>query len=1039
MSNRFYKRSLLATTVIAGLAMSNPAIAQVAAETQTAPTDETAEPDPDAPSSEQAPLQQDASGSREIVITGSLIRRTDTETVSPVTILTAESLDQRGINTAAEAVQRVSANNAGTIAAGWNTGFNFASGANAPSLRGLTVQNTLSIFDGLRMAPFPLADDGQRNFVDISTIPNAIIDRIEILRDGASSTYGADAIAGVINIITKRQIEGLHLNGSVGVSQREDAGEQRFDITFGHGDIASQGFNFYVSAEYQNQEEIWARDRAFPFNTQDLSSICNAAGSCMQNLNWNGISQSGFYNGPISVPNVALVRPVNPLNPATGAGRFQFLNPQAGCRGFAETHPDPTIPSNVSSAGVTPFLNGQITGCEFDFQKETFMLQPAVERRGLSGRFTVDIDGNHEVYGMANLYITETFASFVGLGLNGLPTPPRPAGLATYQVMQPVYVCATGVGTTTGTNTGCDATNGVLNPYNPFAADGQTAQTFVRSPRPRTAETKSRSLRGVLGATGSIFADIDYSANFVVSNVRLDRTQTGYFIPQNIMNAVARGQINFMDLNQTPESVWDYIAPVNETRSNSDLWQLTGTLARDLFQLPGGMLAAAVGASYRREAIDAPSGNPPVDPISGNPYDRYYSVNAVGTKGSRTVQSAFFEINAPFMDLATNGFGAEMNVSGRYDKYSTGQKNFSPKVGAKVTPIRELALRGTWSKGFRIPSFNEAFGLPTTGFVAQGGPGFCTDYAAFCAAHGNNAYATAPFPVGLTQTGNPGLAPEKSTSFTAGLIFEPIRNVSFTVDYWDITVKNLIVGVSGIGPVLEAYYTNNGVVNIPGFTVIPAQPDPAFPAALPHIGFIQSSYKNADEQIAKGIDLGASIRWPFFDSFRWTTFAEASYLLKYVLTPEGGGARQRYDGTLSPCNITSCSGAPKWRASLQNTLDFGATTLTATAYYTQGVDLASTDFGGVRGDCLESIGGSVPAYEDNSPVMCRSDAIWHVDMTASHKFTDRLSLYVNVLNVFDTKPPFDHAAAYGLFNYNPAFGGPNIIGRYFRVGAKVSF
>ena len=113
---------------------------------------------------------------------------------------------QRGVNTVSEAVQRISANNAGTIQAGWNTGFNFASGANAPSLRGLTVQDTVSLFDGLRMAVYPLADDGQRNFVDLNTIPNAIIDRIEILRDGASSTYGADAIAGVVNIITKKEI-----------------------------------------------------------------------------------------------------------------------------------------------------------------------------------------------------------------------------------------------------------------------------------------------------------------------------------------------------------------------------------------------------------------------------------------------------------------------------------------------------------------------------------------------------------------------------------------------------------------------------------------------------------------------------------------------------------------------------------------------------------------------------------------------------------------------------------------------------------------
>src|SRR5688572_13837819 len=260
-------------------------------------------------------------GERVIVVTGSLFRRTNTETASPVTSLSAETLEERGINQAAEAVQRIPSNNAGTIQQGWNTGFNFASGANAPALRGLTVQSTLSIADGLRIAPYPLADDGQRNFVDLNTIPQAIVDRIEVLRDGASSTYGADAIAGVINVITKKEVQGLHLNGSLGISQEGDAGEQRIHATWGYGDLNDQGFNFYVSGEYQNQDALWARDRDYPFNSTDWTGVCGETGSCMANLNWNGFTpESGFFNGLISVPNVGLVRRGSLANPLTGTG-----------------------------------------------------------------------------------------------------------------------------------------------------------------------------------------------------------------------------------------------------------------------------------------------------------------------------------------------------------------------------------------------------------------------------------------------------------------------------------------------------------------------------------------------------------------------------------------------------------------------------------------------------------------------------------------------------------------------------------------------
>lgn len=954
-----------------------------------------------------------------IVVTGSILRRTSAETPSPVTVLTSETLDERGINTIADAVQRITANNAGAITQGWNTGFNFASGANAPALRGLTVQSTLSIADGLRIAPYPLADDGQRNFVDLNTIPDAIVDRIEILRDGASSTYGADAIAGVINIITKKEIQGLHLGASAGISQKGDAGEQRFDATWGYGDLADQGFNFYISAEYQRQDPLFARDRGYPFNTKDYTSICGASGSCMNNGNWNGFTpENGAFNGLISIPNVTLVRPVSGTNPATGSGRFQYLNSAAGCRGY-QNNP------NIGTSGTAP-LSG---ACEIDWQNDYIMLQPEIERKGLSGRFTFNVSDRAQVYAMVNYYQTESKASFTPLGLNGTPTAPN-NGVAAYNVMLPVYVCPTGVGTTTGAGTGCTIANGTLNPYNPFAASGRTAQAFVRSPRGRTVETNSRALRGVLGIDGSFGDDWRYSANFTASETRLRRSQGNYFIPQRIMDAVARGQINFNDLEATPQSVWDSIAPLNVTDSSSQLWQVQATIAKDLFELPGGPLQVAVGGSYRDESIDSPSANPAT---LGNQYDRYYSINAVGTAGSRNVKSAFYEVSAPIVEQF------ELSLSGRYDDYSTGQSNFSPKAGFKFTPIPQVAFRGTASKGFRIPSFNESFGLPTTGFVTRSVN--CATFAAFCAAHGGpaNTYVQ-NYSLGLTQTGNPNLEPEKSTAFTGGVIFEPIRNVSITVDYWQIKVKNLITGVTNTSAAEAAYYANNGVVNIPGIAVLQGQPNPAFPNALPLLGNILSSYANQDSQIVRGLDFGLNARFPISETITLSSSFDASYLMKYELTADDGTVN-RYEDTLSPCNVTSCSGAPEWRASWQNTLNIDNTSLTLTAYYTKGYDTASIDFGGVKGACQDNAdnAASTHSYVDGSPVNCRTKDVWNVDFTASQKINDKFTIYANILNVFDIKPPFDPDSAYGLFGFNPTWAGANMMGRYMRVGAKVDF
>jgi iron complex outermembrane recepter protein len=970
------------------------------------------------------------SGSREtvetIVVTGSIIRRTDAETPSPVTVVSAEMLEERGINTISEAVQRLTANNAGTIQQGWNTGFNFASGANAPALRGLTVQATLSVADGLRIAPYPLADDGQRNFVDLNTIPSAIVERVEVLRDGASSTYGADAIAGVVNIITKKEVLGFHVGGSTGLSEEGGADENRIDLTWGTGSLAQDGYNFYVSGEYQKQDPLWARDRGYPFNSTDWSRKCGPSGSCMSNLNWNGVTQeagddpSGF-NGLFSIPGVSLVRPVD-AGENLGAGRYAYLNPSAGCRQWATT----TLTPAQAEDSPSP-----VDVCEVDLQNAYIMLQPEVERTGLSMRFTADIGEQAQLYIMANFYKTDTFASFTPLGFNGALPPPNPPGLASANVILPVYVCNGGVGTFNGEDTGCDATNGTLNPYNPYAASGQRAQILLRSPFGRTVETSSRARRGVIGLDGGFGDSWSYSASITVSEIGLTRIEGNYMIPQRIWDAAARGTFNFSDPYATSQETWDYIAPDNRKYSLSRLWQMQGTISKELLDLPGGALAAAVGVSYREESIDAPSGNPA---DFSEPYSRHYSINAVGTEGERDVKSTFFELSAPVLKQV------ELLASGRYDEYSTGQSSFSPKLGIKITPIEQLAVRGTWSQGFRIPSFNEAFGLPTTGYVSREVD--CDAFPDFCAAHGNNAYA-GQYNLGLTQTGNAELDPEESESFTAGVVFEPVRSLSLTFDYWRIEVDGLITGLTDTSAVEAAYYANNGVVDIPGLIVSPGAPDPAFPNALPVLGFIESSFTNQNRQTVSGYDFGANLTLPV-GAVTLRSSLELSYLDKYELENDAGDVF-RYEGTLSPCNITSCSGAPEWRGAWQNTVDFdnsfGHTTLSLITYYTSGYDTASLDFGGLRGECEGNARNhaSTQTYVDGSPVNCRAKATWNVDLTARHQINDTYTVFVEVLNVLGIEPEFDPSAAYGLFGYNPAWGGPNIMGRYYRVGVKMGF
>jgi iron complex outermembrane receptor protein len=953
----------------------------------------------------------------EVIVTGSILRRSDDQP-SPVTIMTDEWMADAGINTVSEAMQRLPANNAGTITNNWNVGFNFATGATAPALRGLTVQSTLSIVDGLRMAPYPLADDGQRNFVDLNTIPNSTIQRIEVLRDGASSTYGADAIAGVVNVITKRNVQGLHVTGSLGWAQHGAGEEQKFDVLWGFGDLEADGQNFYIAAEYMKQATVAASDRKYPFNTADWTDQCGPSGSCLPNLNWNGqTAEDGSWNGFFSVPGVTFVRPVAE-GATSGNGRFDYLNPGAGCREW------PTVNVSPDQSGTSPSVN-----CEIDFRNAYYELQPEIERKGLSMRYTANINDDNQFYAMANYYLTDTYASFTPLGFNGTPTPPRPAGQTAYNVLLPVWVCSQGVGTQSGYDTGCDETNGSLNPYNPYAADGMRAQALLRNPNGRNVKTKSRAYRVAFGFDGSFADDWRYTANFTSSEVQLTRIQNNYMIPQNIMDVVARGSFNFADPLATSQDIWNYISPELSTVSTSRLWQVQGTIAKDLMELQGGALQAALGASYRYESINAPSGNPA---NYSAPYSRYYGVNAVGTAGSRNVTSVFFEIDAPVLETL------DFVASGRYDDYSSGQSNFSPKLGMKFTPLDALILRATWSQGFRIPSFNEAYGLPTTGYVTRSVD--CATYVDFCNAHGNNAYATNPYSLGLTQTGDPALDPEKSDSYTAGAIWQVTDNFQMTIDFWKIKVDGLITGVTNTSEAESQYYSNNGIVDLPGITVLPGNVDPAFPNALPLAGFVQSAYTNQDSQTVQGIDFSATLNMPL-GSVDWVSSVSLSYLSKYDLTTDAGDVL-KYAGTLSPCNITSCSGAPKWRGYWANTFQFTEQlSSTLTAYYTSGVDTASIDFGGIKGDCqfnADNYASTVP-YLDGTPTQCKSKAQWNADLTIQYQWNDKVQLFADILNVFDIKPKFDPAAAYGLYGFNPAWGGPNIMGRYFRLGVRLDF
>jgi iron complex outermembrane receptor protein len=572
-------------------------------------------------------------------------------------------------------------------------------------------------------------------------------------------------------------------------------------------------------------------------------------------------------------------------------------------------------------------------------------------------------------------------------------------------------VCAAGVNCAT-------ATDRRLNPNNPFAAQGQVALLLGALPDQVTYnETRSRVYRAAAGVTGTVFGDWDYRVDLTAMHTDLRRTQAGYVFIQNLVSAINTGSFDFVNPSANTQAQRDFLTPTNVTDSSSDLYQAQVSLSKELLQLPGGPLQLGVGGSIYYEAVDAPSANPDTFGAA----QRYLSINAFGTRGNRTVKGAFFELNAPVIDQLT------INASGRYDDYSTGQNYFSPKIGAKLTPFRQLAIRGTYSRGFRIPSFGEANALPTTGFVANT-PAIFTD--AYLAQYGCTTATFTSCPTyirsgsyGQTTLASPNLEPEKSRSFTAGVIIEPIRNVSFTADYFNIRKSNAITQPSN-APALAAYYA--GAATPAGYTVVADAPDPNFLTARPRIAFVQSQLINANTIKSEGIDFGANARFNL-GPVRWTSNLDATWLIELSTTfPDG--TRETYVDTLGNYNLTAGSGTFRWRGNWQNTFEYEQVLLTGTVNYVSGYDLSAMDQGTAYGDS-----GLAPGYTGT-----RVKSYLTVDANVSFRVNDRFTFYVNALNLFDRLPDID-PVTYGAHLYNPVQAGDNVYGRQYRAGAKFTF
>jgi iron complex outermembrane recepter protein len=911
-------------------------------------------------SAQTAPAAAPSSELSEIVVTGSLLRRTSEESESPVTVFTAEEIKQTGLTTVADVVRTISADNSGTIPTAFGAGF--AAGSSGVALRGLTVNSTLVLIDGRRAAPYALADDGQRSFVDLNTIPLDSVERIEILKDGASSIYGADAIAGVVNIILKKQYQGAEVSAEYGVGQHPGGGMERITASFGKGDLETDRFNAYVNIEFEGDSRIGVGDRPFPYNTLDLSSVGGFDG------------RSGFPTVG-GTPN-AVVAPAGPgpgATPYLGAtlnGPYQLLNPAAGCKGAGTSAA--SAPSQFDGISTDNYClqNAALYGDD----------QPAEQRLGISGRFTVKLTDSIEMYTNASYYQNTVIVDGPSSNIqSSVPTNTNAIGLPP------------------------TLTSGALNPNNPFAASGQYALIMYRFADIQNVNyLKNHNLRWVTGIKGSAYG-WDFDSGIVINHTWLDTDQKGLLNGPALFSAVNNGTYNFVNPSANTAAVRAAIAPDLIKTSTTDLDSIDFKATHDLFTLPGGAAQVALGAEGRYEAQ--------ADPAL-NPNGTVQGLGIAQTAGTRRVEAAYFEFGLPVVKQLN------IDIAGRYDHYSDFGSSFTPKAGFKFTPIEELAIRGTYSKGFRAPAFAENGSSSAEGFITVNP---ATSFPpAFCAAH--SATYCLPYALGVLSSANPNIKPEKSDSYTFGVVTQPIKQFSASIDYYYIK-KNNVIEPPNTGAALGPYLA--GTALPPGLTVTPDIVDPTNPTALARPILLGGVYENANSLSTDGVDLDLRGNLSFGDFGKWTGDLSITKIFSFKLVNSDGSSEQ-WVGTQSPYVLSSGAGTPRYRATFTNGYEWGPANITLTTYYTSGFQSTGVDATGDPTVCL---------YTTN---YCHVASFIDMDLTGTYKVTSHLTASLTVQNLADKLPPINPADYAGI-NYNPTYAQQGIIGRYFKIGASYKF
>ena len=589
----------------------------------------------------------DNKGVQRVEITGSSIKRIDAEGALPVQVITRQDIERAGITSAEQLLATVSANVGGAfnMSANQAEGFTAAtgthnSGASSANLRGLGPDSTLVLLNGRRVADHGLNGSS----VDLNSVPLAAIERVEILKDGASAIYGTDAIGGVVNFILRSDFTGLEASAAGDITQHGGGNLYNAALLFGQGSLAEDGYNLMATLAVDSNSPLQGSQRSFQNGYQP------ARGLAPDTVGTPYASQQ--FSRPFTLPGSSVQY-----------GYANLLALQGRCDSVAHMFAYPT------DLWANPY---RAQACSYDYGADWALIQPQ-QHQNLVSRASFRLDASHTAFIELTASHTSATDSY---------TPIQVAGSQfNYPVGGPYYQD--------------------LSAYVPGFDPGQPINLRWRcvpcgNREETTASTTYRALAGLDG----LIDGWDYKTGISVagSSANTDLVQ-GYVNTTAFQNALNTGLINPWTLpgqSQTAAGM-AALASANVTgqvySGHTRLIQADGSASREIGTWQGQAISTAVGVDLRREVYAFNSNSNAANNIFQATNDP--SLHQV----SRNIYAAYGELLVPLLKEL------EADVAVRHDQYSDFGGTTNPKVSLRYQPVSSLLLRASWSTGFHAPDF----------------------------------------------------------------------------------------------------------------------------------------------------------------------------------------------------------------------------------------------------------------------------------------------------------------------------------------------